>query len=231
MSFKTYLVGGAVRDEILGVKPKDLDFVMLAPSFEAMTNQLLREGAKIFVSTPDFLTLRCKHPKHGPADYACARKDGVYEDGRHPESVMIAETLEEDLARRDMTIGAMAKDMETGEIIDPFNGRDDCAAKVIRFVGKPAHRLAEDKLRAFRAVRFAVTKKFELARSTSDAIKTLLGGDFDGVSTERIREELFKMFSVNMLKSYDLVFRKFPNLGRVVLKRGIWFEPTTKARP
>jgi tRNA nucleotidyltransferase (CCA-adding enzyme) len=230
MSFHIYLVGGAVRDQLLGVKPKDLDFVVLAPSFQEMEAQLIAEGAKIFVSKPEYLTVRCHHPLYGAADFACARKDGTYSDGRHPDSTSITTSLKEDLARRDFTVGAMAQDMKTKEIIDPFGGQEDLKKKYLRFVGNPLDRLTEDKLRAFRALRFMLTKQLALLATEGSAIKSFSAQEFDSVSTERIREELLKMCAVSSKATFQLLYIHFENLGEVVDKRGLWFKPTTEAK-
>lgn len=227
--FKTYLVGGAVRDEILGVKPKDLDFVMMAPSFQAMRDQLLSEGAQIFVEKPEYVTIRCHHPLFGAADFACARKDGNYTDGRRPDEVFIAETLEQDLARRDFTIGAIAKDMESGQLFDPFNGQLDIKNKMVCCVGNPLRRFEEDRIRIFRAIRFCITKGFAFEAATITAmVQAINSFDFDAISTERIKEELDKMFCADWKLSF--YWLEYFNLDALVEARGIWFTPTTKKR-
>jgi tRNA nucleotidyltransferase (CCA-adding enzyme) len=230
MKFKTYLVGGAVRDEILGVNPKDLDFVVMAPSFEAMREALIEDGAKLYTEKPQFITIRCHHPKFGAADFACARKEGSYTDGRHPDEVSIADNLEQDLARRDFTIGSMAKDIETGEIFDPFNGRADIRDRIIRCVGNPFDRFNEDKLRVFRALRFAIQKEFYIHDSITEAITSIIESSYDGVSTERINEELTKMFIVNSWRATYYLFQAHPQLARLMESRGIWLSPTTKEK-
>jgi tRNA nucleotidyltransferase (CCA-adding enzyme) len=171
MKYKTYLVGGAVRDEILGRPNKDLDFVMLAPSFNDMRDALLADGCKIFVEKPEYLTIRANHPKLGAVDFACARKDGNYSDGRRPDSTEITTDLVADLSRRDFTCNALAKDVDTGEIIDPFNGRRDIQDKMLVAVGNPITRITEDKLRAFRALRFSVTRSFIMDYPLTQAIR------------------------------------------------------------
>ena len=228
MKFKTYLVGGAVRDEVLGIPCKDLDYVVLAPSFEAMKQDLLAQGCKIFVEKPEFLTIRCKHPVLGCVDFACARKDGNYTDGRRPDTTAIADNLEQDLARRDFTCNAMAKSVEHGRILDPFGGLRDLEQGLLRAVGSARARFDEDKLRAFRAVRFAITKNFRIDHEIGNAIGALTNSSFDAVSTERIREELFKMFQVDSVRSFNLLNNDFPVLWTLIMRRGIWFRPTTE---
>lgn len=229
MKFRTFLVGGALRDEYLGLPCKDLDYVVMAPSFAAMRDELLADGCKIFVEKPEFLTIRAKHPKLGCVDFACARTDGFYSDGRRPDSTGIATDIVQDLARRDFTVGAMARDVETKELIDPFNGQKDLANRILRAVGNPNDRLMEDKLRAFRALRFSVTKEFTIEDSLSFAIKQLPREEFGAVSSERIREELFKMFSYDTYASMHLLFDRYLNLWDVAAEKGIWLKTTLEA--
>ena len=154
MKYKTYLVGGAVRDEILGKPNKDLDYVMLAPSFDAMRGALLDAGCKIFIEKPEYLTIRANHPILGSVDFACARADGNYSDGRRPDSTDITSDLVKDLSRRDFTMNAILREPETGHVIDFFDGIADAKAGLIRCVGDPAARFREDGLRILRALRF-----------------------------------------------------------------------------
>lgn len=231
MAFEIYLVGGAVRDEILGQKPKDLDFVVLAPSFDDMKQFLLKEGAMIYVESPEFVTIRCKHPKFGIADFACGRKESTYSDGRHPDKVEITQDIEADLARRDFTAGAMAKNMATGKVVDPFGGALDTAKKLLRCVGDTEARFNEDLLRPFRAFRFAVQKQFILHSQIDYWLKIdTRHADFSNVSTERIWEELHKAFVFDSFAASKLLFGRYSDLAEVIVKRGIWFEPTTKVK-
>jgi len=230
MKFKTYLVGGAVRDAIMGNPSKDLDFVMLAPSFSAMREAILEDGCKIFVEKPEYLTIRANHPKHGAVDYAVARRDGTYSDGRRPDSTAIASDIEQDLSRRDFTMNALAQDTETGEILDPFNGLRDIGDKIISCVGSPELRLKEDRLRAFRALRFAVQKSFSIEQNTADVIRCLSFNAFTNVSTERIRDELLKMCLVNSALTVRFISHDFPTMWDVIESRKIWFRPTTEAK-
>ena len=161
-----------MRDEILGVPSKDLDYVVLVPSFQALKDDLLAQGCKIFVEKPEFLTIRASHPSLGCVDFACARKDGNYTDGRRPDTTEIADNLTQDLARRDFTCNAMAKGLD-GQIFDPFNGQKDMADGILRAVGAARVRFDEDKLRPFRAVRFAITKNFRIDHDIRNAIGSL----------------------------------------------------------
>lgn len=228
---KFWKVGGAVRDVFLGVKSKDTDFAVEAPSFAAMREAIVARGGKIFLETPEFFTIRAKVPGLGAADFVLARKDGPYVDGRHPESVGIG-TIEDDLARRDFTMNAIAQDVESRAITDPHAGQADIAEKLIRCVGDPFKRLNEDRLRIIRALRFMVQLGFAIHGHTASAIEGIIRveGDktFEAISTNRIRDELFKMFSVDTCQSITLL--KHFNIITLLRLRGIWLCPTTKDR-
>jgi tRNA nucleotidyltransferase/poly(A) polymerase len=229
MNFKTFLVGGAVRDELLGLPAKDLDYVVLAPSFAAMRESLLEQGCKIFVEKPEYLTIRAKHPTLGCVDFACARRDGNYTDGRRPDDTFVTTDLKEDLARRDFTCNAIARDVETFEVVDTFSGTADIHNRLLRAVGSAEARFNEDKLRAFRAVRLATTKNFKIHGEVYRAINGLKLHQFDNVSTERIREELVKAFRADGETAFLLLSENFPVLWEVIRARGIWFRPTTES--
>lgn len=240
MKMQTFLVGGAVRDQLLGLtKIKDLDFSVEIPDmigrpadegFAAMRAEVERRGFTIFVEDPEHVTLRAKFPKGHKnekmiGDFVLCREDGPSSDGRHPDWVKVAD-LAADLARRDCTINALAK-AEDGTIIDPHGGQADIEARLIRFVGNPEDRLREDALRAFRALRFSITKDFVLHPRTRWAIGSMEASDFDAVSTDRIREEMLKMFVKDTAASLTL-FLQFPVMLNLALDRKIWLRPTTE---
>lgn len=226
-----FRVGGCVRDELLGIESKDIDFAVEAPSFEAMLSAVEARCTKVFRDKEgapigaEFFTVRGLDPELGPVDFVLCRKDGPSSDGRRPDFVE-AGTLADDLARRDFTVNAMARD-EDGVLVDPHGGREDLEAGVLRFVGEPADRLEEDKLRAFRALRFSVTKRFVLHDSVVAALLSMHKEAFDGVSTERMREELHKMFAKDTGAAL-LVLMDFPVMLEVALDRGLWLKPTTE---
>lgn len=243
MTIRAFEVGGCVRDELLGLHSKDIDFAVEAESFEAMTMWLLNQGFEIFLSTEEFFTIRARFPRNfeGPAewkrltaDFVLCRKDGPSTDGRRPDFVEPG-TIEDDLARRDFTVNAMARLAFTGttwitsgEVIDPHHGRVDLSHQHIRFVGDPMERLREDGLRALRAIRFAVTKGFNLDPSVVCALQEAETHDLlRGVSAERIREELHKAFKFNTPHTLELL----TTLGfiRELFSDGLWLEPTLKA--
>lgn len=240
-----YEVGGCVRDELLGVKSKDIDFTVVmddetmlrwfnttdADPFWAMRNELTSMGFEVFLSTPEFLTIRAKFPKghkHSglTADFVLARKESDYTDGRRPDKVEVG-TLEDDLRRRDFTMNAIAKD-DNGNLIDLFGGQEDIKNKVVRTVGSPYQRFEEDALRILRAMRFSVTKKFWIERETRDAMEDTIS-TIAGVSAERVREELTKMFNADPLDTI-ITLNSFPTLLPIIFDMGINFQPTMKQR-
>ena len=224
-----WIVGGVVRDQILGKQSKDVDFAVEASSYEAMKANLVSKGVEIYLETPEFFTIRGNHPKYKGVDYVLCRKDGQYKDGRHPERVERG-TIFDDLARRDFTMNALAvEDATSARIVDPYGGKNDIQQKIIRCVGNPDDRFGEDALRILRAVRFAVKLGFEIEDQTSLAMikhseKVSL------LPFDRIREELHKSFvcdtvkTIKMLSQYgllELIFSKDCNL---------WLMPTNKTK-
>jgi tRNA nucleotidyltransferase (CCA-adding enzyme) len=221
---KFYIVGGCVRDMLLGVKSKDIDYAVEAESFDAMRQAIIDRGGKIFLESPEFFTIRAQVPEHGGCDFVLCRKDGVYKNGRHPEDVTIG-TIYDDLARRDFTMNAIAIEESTQKIIDPHNGVESISCRVIRTVGNPLDRFKEDRLRVLRAIRFSVQKNFSISRMTADAMSYLDTTAFKSVSTERIREELFKAFSANTFATIAYISR-YDYLRDLMEERGIWLKPT-----
>lgn len=216
---KYYLVGGAVRDKLLGLKnPKDLDYAVETSSYEAMRADILARGGEIFLETPQYFTIRAKMPVLGAADYVLCRKDGAYSDGRHPDDVSIG-TIYNDLARRDFTVNAMAIDSDNGEILDPHLGRLDIAEKVIRCVGNPEDRFNEDALRMLRAIRFSITKGFKLHSSIISILGDVqFANKLKNVSIERIREELVKCYKHDTYATI-LLLHTFPAIERIVFHK------------
>jgi tRNA nucleotidyltransferase/poly(A) polymerase len=227
-AFPTFFVGGFVRDHFLGVKSKDIDLVMVAPDFDTMIAEIERVGGEVYQSRPEFLVARANVPGMGAVDFALPRTDGDYNDGRRPESTSIAVSIEVDLGRRDFTMNAVAVDVATHEVVDPFNGKVDAKDGVITFVGSARARLDEDALRAFRAVRFAVVKAMVMDDATRNAVLAMSAGDFDGVSTDRVRDEVMKMFAKDTRAAIWSLFQDFPVLGDLMLDRGIWLKPTSE---
>lgn len=243
-------VGGCVRDEILGVKSKDIDFtVVLSPEevgidnpFVVMRNELKRRGFKIFLETKEFLTIRAQFPRPTglaairheragmTADFVLARKESDYTDGRRPSKVEVG-TLMDDLARRDFTMNAIAKDAE-GNLIDPFNGVADIERRIIRAVGDPKERMLEDALRAVRALRFSVTKHFLIEGELMKILmfdEDIMEAIADNISDERIQVELSKMFRFDTLKSLETLHR-FRGLTEAMFSGSVSLDATMKQK-
>ena len=183
--YAAHPVGGCVRDLLLGRTPGDYDLCTSARPEQVMALFERTIPTGIQHGTVTVLT------GDGPVEVTTFRREGGYADGRHPDGVAFDVGLTEDLARRDFTINAMALGPE-GEVIDPFDGRDDLNAGIIRCVGEPDRRFAEDALRMLRAVRFAAQLGFAIAPETGEAIRRN-ASRAALVSGERIKGELEKI--------------------------------------
>ena len=184
-----YAVGGCVRDSLLGLDPHDWDLCTSARPEQVMA----LFGAEKCI--PTGLQHGTVTVKQGGRLYETTtfRTEGAYSDGRHPDAVCFVPDVREDLARRDFTINAMAYSAEEG-LIDPFGGRDDLAAHLVRAVGEPERRFEEDALRILRLYRFAARFGFAIDPATGAAARAL-GPHLDCVSAERIQEELLKLLA------------------------------------
>lgn len=223
---KYYIVGGYVRDKLLGIQSKDVDLAVEANSYESMKQDLLNSGVKIFLETPEYFTIRGTHKDLGAVDYVLCRKDGNYSDGRHPDSVNIG-TIYDDLSRRDFTINAIALDQSTQEYLDPHEGRVDLMRKLIRAVGDPDKRFEEDHLRILRALRFSIKYKFTIDPNTYDAMRYHAAGVLN-LPADRIRDELYKMFSYDTIKTiYMLEELKLLSIFDKSNSK-LWLMPTNK---
>lgn len=184
---KAYVVGGCVRDSLMGREPDDWDVTTdaspkrikeLFSSFRTVDTGI-EHGTVLIVSGKT------------PVETTTFRIDGEYSDNRHPDSVSFTKHVEEDLARRDFTINAMAYNHKDG-IIDPFGGKDDIENKIIRCVGDPDRRFNEDGLRIMRAIRFSSVLGFDIEEKTAESIiknENLLGS----IAAERLTKELLKL--------------------------------------
>lgn len=185
---KAYIVGGSVRDIIMGISPKDFD---IATSSSPRENLKIFSGYKTFETGIRFGTITVIIDGI-PIEITTFRTDGKYKDNRKPESVVFSKTIDNDLSRRDFTINAMAYSPYDG-FVDLFNGNGDIEKNIIRAIGNPDERFTEDALRILRALRFASRLGFEIEETTKKAIfknKNLL----KSISTERIREEFNGIF-------------------------------------
>ncbi len=187
--YKAYIVGGSVRDIILGnLKPHDVDIA---------TNMPMDELGKMFKTydigkSRDFGIVTVKH---GGSDFEIAqfRTDGTYFDGRRPESVQITAKFKDDAERRDFTINAMGINAK-GEIMDFFDGKRDIKNRVLKTVGDPYKRFGEDYLRMMRLARFASKLDFEVDKTTEKAAQKM-AHNITGLAPERIKDELMKSAS------------------------------------
>lgn len=187
--FEAYVVGGCVRDMLMDHSPKDYD---LATSAHPQAIQRVFAGFAMTLEGLKHGTVRVIL-NHEPLEITTFRVDGGYSDGRHPDAVRFTPSLEEDLLRRDFTINAMAYAPETG-LIDPFGGRADIAARLIRCVGDPEKRFSEDALRILRGLRFAAVLDFEIHPDTLQAMERL-SPKLNLISAERVEAELMKLLT------------------------------------
>lgn len=200
--FEAYIVGGCVRDELMGVSPSDFDIT---------TNAKPDDVKKIFKRTID------TGIKHGTVsvlfyennipnlfEVTTFRIEGEYSDGRHPNEVKFVRELIEDLRRRDFTVNAMAYNEEKG-LIDEFNGIQDLHDRIIRAVGNPTERFNEDALRLLRAIRFSAKLGFDIEEKTKDAIP-ILASNLLKISKERIQIELVKTITSDNPTYVDKIF-------------------------
>ena len=183
--YKAYIVGGSVRDIVLGQKSKDVDIAtnasmeFLEKSFKTYDIGRSKDFGIVVVRAGAF-----------SFEVAQFRQDGKYKDGRRPESVRITGEFKDDAARRDFTFNAMGINAK-GEILDYFDGKKDLQNKILRTVGDPRQRFGEDYLRMLRAPRFASRLGFEIEKGTEKAIKKL-STNIKDLAPERIYDELVK---------------------------------------
>ena len=224
--FEAYIVGGCVRDFLREVEPEDWDVA---------TSGKPEEIQKIFPKSfyeNKFLTVTVQtgseNPKLKEIEITTYRKEAKYTDKRHPDEIKFAKTIEEDLARRDFTVNAIALKIRdrggTGEgqsLVDPFGGQEDLKNKIIRAVGNPEERFNEDALRMMRAVRFAVTlgEDWKIEEKTAEAIRKNSPW-LQAISLERIRDEFLKIImaeraadGIELLRELGLLKYILPELG------------------
>ena len=210
--FQGYVVGGCVRDSLLGRAPKDWDIC---------TDALPEEMQRVF-RDQHVIETGLKHGTltvmydHEPYEVTTFRVDGEYTDHRHPDAVRFVKNVVDDLARRDFTVNAMAWNPQSG-LVDAFGGQEDLRAGVIRCVGEADRRFGEDALRIMRALRFASVYGFDIEAETAAAVH-LLKDTLRDVAAERIRVELAKLLcgqgAGKMLREYaDVFFAILPQLA------------------
>ena len=201
--FQGYLVGGCVRDLLLGREPKDYDVATSATPQQVMGifPETYAVGARfgvVLVPAPDRNVdtgvAVGVPPKSHAVEVATFRSDIGYSDGRHPDEVRFSRDPREDVARRDFTINGMLLDPVSGEVLDFVGGRQDLKDGIVRTIGDPEHRFGEDKLRMLRAVRFAARFEYAIEPATFSAIQKL-ADQTRVVSRERVRDELTRMLT------------------------------------
>jgi poly(A) polymerase len=196
--YEALYAGGCVRDTLLGIKPHDYDVATNArpEQVEAIFPRTVPVGAQFGV----ILVLE----QDEEIQVATFRGDGAYHDGRHPESIVYTDA-EGDARRRDFTINGLFYDPVKSEVLDFVGGRDDLKTGILRAIGNPRERFAEDKLRLMRAVRFATTLGFIIEEETWKGVLQA-APQIHAVSAERIREELCKiLLSPNRVQGFDLL--------------------------
>lgn len=247
-----YYVGGYVRDKILQIESKDIDFtfvINLKPNekltiiegFCLMEEWLIQEGFTIFLSTPSMLTIRAKFPKNNKyhnnsnmcADFVLARKE-VYLDEKSRIPIVEIGTLQDDLMRRDFTVNALALDMN-GNIIDICNGLNDIEKKILRTPNSSLKTLEEDPLRVLRAMRFHITKQFDFDKELLYAMfnENIFNKLLKTVSKDRIREELNKMFMFSTPQTLKLLYyfdNNIPNFIDKLFEDSFKLIPTSKIK-
>jgi tRNA nucleotidyltransferase/poly(A) polymerase len=241
MSFTFYEVGGKVRDEILGLTSKDVDYVAVPTQslldlyteaedmFTVLHYYLVSEKFEIFLETPSCFTIRARFPEghryQGVADFVMARKEVGYISGTRTPIVKPG-TLYDDLERRDFTLNALAKDGD-GNIIDYFKGLEDLKRGYLRTPLPCTDTFDDDPLRILRAIRFCITKGFWIGPAMDGIMQDY---DYESkmgvVSTERIREELFKCFKHDTIKTLKTL-HEYPSLRNYIFKDNtLWLKPT-----
>jgi poly(A) polymerase len=194
--YKAYLVGGCVRDLLLGCEPADYDVTTDAIPDEVMrifpdTYAVGAQFGVVLVPLPKALVSK---DENDAVEVATFRSDIGYSDGRHPDQVRFSKDPREDVERRDFTINGLLLDPVSNQVLDFVGGGNDLKAAIIRTIGDPQRRFAEDKLRMLRAVRFASRFGYTIEPETFRAIQQL-APQINQVSRERVREELNKMLT------------------------------------
>ena len=207
-------VGGCVRDFLMHREPGDFDLAAQCTP-ERLRASLEEAGYRLSFEGFDFGTV-CVHVGGMTVEITCCRREEGYSDRRRPDSVAYTENIYDDLARRDFTVNAMAYDLESDYVIDPFGGKEDIERKIIRCVGSPETRFCEDSLRVLRALRFSSTLGFELDGDTAAAVHAM-HSRLSNLSGARILTELTKLISgdgvLRVLMEYsDVICSVIPEL-------------------
>lgn len=249
-NYKLYIVGGFVRDKLLGIKSKDVDYAfefdeetieankLFGPDemYKNMNRELKNEGFEIFLEVPECFTTRAKFPKghlneNLVADFVMCRKES-YPDPTSRTPVVEMGNLYDDLARRDFKVNAMAIS-EDGVLIDPFDGAADLKANRLSCVKDAETSFSEDYLRMLRAIRFYITKGFQMDDDLYYGLQKYEYWDNlkNHVSTERIREEMYKCLKHDTIKTIRFISGLEEESGNIlnsIFSDGLWLKPTTE---
>lgn len=244
MKYKSYLIGGAVRDRLLGLKSKDMDYSIVIENpkqysspeeaFNKFVKTIEKEGYEVFLKTPKCLTVRAKFPKDHKnngivADFVISRLERGYKVGTR-EPVVELGTLFDDCIRRDYSVNALAED-EDGNIIDFFNGQKDLQQKILRTPTDAAVSFNADPLRIIRGIRFAITKDFEFSDEIWRAIDMFDAKKMKVVSFERVMEELKKCFQHDTRRTIEFlktICLSNYDLYNSILSDNFWLKPTNE---
>ena len=230
IGFPMLLVGGAVRDALLGVDSKDWDFAVEAPDFPTLVatiTEWVQEPRRVFDVKDETFTVRAQHPDFPPLDFVMCRQDGPYSDGRHPDFVNPG-TFLDDSNRRDFSVNSMGLDLDSGDLFDPNGGHADLMSRTLRFVGDAEQRVREDALRILRAFRFEVTKGLTPEPSTWDACTNAFAVEMLGeMKLDRVREELEKCFKHDTLATFRLLERAGEGVRAAIFRDGLRMTATS----
>lgn len=185
--FKLFIVGGAVRDALLGETQKDFD--LATDAIPDKVEEMMHASGFVTIATGKAFGVINVFTESGEFEIATFRSDSKESDGRRPDSVTFT-TIEGDVLRRDLTINALFFDLDTSEVVDMVGGVEDLKNGIIRTVGDASERFEEDRLRVLRAIRFAA--RFEGKLSTDIKISLIQDNNLNGISAERIRDEFLK---------------------------------------
>lgn len=248
--FKLYIVGGFLRDKFLGIKSKDIDYAFefsekfrkenteLTPvmAFNYMNSILTDEGFEIYKEHPECFTTKARFPDSHQyagqdADIVLCRKE-TYKNPKSRKPFVEFGSLYDDLYRRDFTVNAMAIDTD-GNLIDPFNGAEDLKNKILRCPKNAQTSFSEDYLRMIRAIRFVVTKDLNFNEDIWYALQKYENWDNlkDHVSTERVREEIYKCMKYDTIRTIRLLTDLEEECGNIlncIFSDGLWLKPTTE---
>jgi tRNA nucleotidyltransferase/poly(A) polymerase len=224
-----------VRDELLGLIPKDIDYLcvpndLFDDQFDKLVQYITSTGSLIYYTNKQCLTIRAKIDSI-VADYVLPRCDVYYNSGSRIPFVRNG-SLEEDLQRRDFTINCIAKEVSTGKLIDLFDGSNHIKNRLLVTPKDPLVTFTDDPLRVIRGIRFIVTLGFRFSTEVEKYVEDdkVLISLKTKVSVDRIRKELDKMFKANTIHTLQVLI-SYPKLCKIIFdEMGLWLSPTLKKK-